>query len=116
MNKEEFAKELKEILALVKLCPQNLQEKCFEVLLSYVLSAKGDRFVQLSSKGGAADMTDTNIQDIPPEIKKRIKTFAGSHQLSEAEIYKVFNIEETGNVSIEATDLKSKKYHNNSVD
>lgn len=109
MTKEELKKEIKEILELVKVCPQNLQEKCFEVLLNYALSVKGGHSTPTPSKVPTADIPDANIQEVPPEVKKRIRAFAGSHQLSEAEIYKVFNVEETGNVSIEATDLKAKK-------
>lgn len=106
MTKEEFKKEIKEILELVRVCPQNLQEKCFEVLLNHALSVKGGR---PTSKVAVPDTADTDTQEVPPEVKKRIKTFAGAHQLSEAEIYKIFNVEETGNVSIEVTDLRSKK-------
>lgn len=109
MTKEELKKEIKEILELVKVCPQNLQEKCFEILLNHALSIKGGHSISMPPKVPTADITDANIQEVPPEVKKRIRAFAGSHQLSEAEIYKVFNVEETGNVSIEATDLKAKK-------
>jgi len=109
MNKEDFAKELKEIVELVKMCPQNLQEKCFEILLNHALSAKEGRRIPPATKGAATDTVDTNAQEIPSEVKKRLKTFAGQHQISETDIYKVFSINDTGSVSIEVTDLKSKK-------
>lgn len=109
MKKEDFAKELKEIIDMVKMCPQNLQEKCFEILLKDALSAKEGHHVAPVVKDVVIGPIDTSIREIPPEIKKRLKAFTGQHQLSETEIYKVFNIDEAGNVSIEVTDLKSKK-------
>ena len=109
MKKEDFVKEIKEIVELVKMCPQNLQEKCFEILLSHVLSQKEDRYATPAAKGVAVDQPTDNTQETPPEVKKRINAFSGQHQLSEAEVYKVFSVDETGNVNIEVTDLKSKK-------
>ena len=110
MDKEKFSKDLKEILELVKLCPQNLQEKCFEVLLNNLLNS--------IKSGGHQSVTPTAVDVglngghgsfLPSEINKRLRAFAGQHQFSEAEILKVFNVEENGNVSVEVTDLKSKK-------
>ncbi len=110
MTKETFSKELKEILELVKMCPQNLQEKCFEILLNDALtSMKGGRRADTGAKGEIPDRADVGASGVPPEIKKRIKVFAEHHQLSDVEIYKVFGVDEAGNVSIEAADLKSKK-------
>lgn len=37
MEKENLIKEIKEIIEIVKICPQNLQEKCFEILLSNLI-------------------------------------------------------------------------------
>lgn len=111
MKKDDLAKEIKEIVELVKICPQNLQEKCFEILLSHALSQKEvNRPVVIMDK----DMSGKNLpisinQNVPAEIQKRLKTFAGQHQLTEDEIRKLFNLDDAGNVSIEATDLKSKK-------
>ena len=109
MKKEDFAKEIKEIVELVKMCPQNLQEKCFEILLSHVLSQKEGHHTTPVAKGGTIDQSSGDTQGIHPEVKKRLNAFSGQHQLSETEIYKVFSVDETGNVNIEVTDLKSKK-------
>jgi len=109
MKKEDFAKEIKEIVELVKMCPQNLQEKCFEILLNHALSQKEDRHTTPMTKGMAEGQPSDDIQGAPPEIKKRLKAFTGQHQLSETEIYKVFSVDEAGNVDIVVTDLKSKK-------
>lgn len=109
MKKEDFAKEIKEIVELVKMCPQNLQEKCFEILLSHVLSQKEGLHAPSGIKGEAADKSSGDTQRIPPEVKKRLNAFSGQHKLSETEIYKVFSVDETGNVDIIVTDLRSKK-------
>lgn len=109
MKREDFAKEIKEIVELVKICPQNLQEKCFEILLNYALSSKKDSHATPAIKNGVVGQSGDDAQEIPSEIKKRLKAFAGQHQLSEAEIYKIFSIDEEGNINIEANDLKSKK-------
>ena len=74
MNKEELAKELKEILDLVKLCPSNLQEKCFELLFSTILdketplkAKKGDT---LGKSEGEVENPETKIKDVSgSEIK-----------------------------------------------
>ncbi len=104
MQKDDFKKELKEILELVKLCPQNLQEKCFEILLNSLL--KGE------SHKPPVSITDTivaGVSDIPNEVNKRIKVFTTPNGISDDLIRKVFSIDELGNISIEVTDLKSNK-------
>jgi len=104
MNKADLLKEIKEILEVVKNCPQNLQEKCFEILLNNALNQ-----TKKSSTSNTTLETTQDIGNIPNEISKRIKTFAGQFGLTETSVTKVFLADESGNVSIEVTDLKAKK-------
>jgi len=105
MTKEELKREIKEILELVKVCPQNLQEKCFEILLNQALLKK------VTGGGGQPEpaMTHLSSASIPDEIRKRIKAFGAKFELTEDAILKVFGVDELGNVNIEITDLKTKK-------
>lgn len=108
MTKEDLKKEIKEILELVKLCPQELQSKCFEILLAAALShreaprgdAKSSKPTSEGESGGG---------DLPAEIEKRIRTFGGQHGMPKEDILKSYQIDEAGGVSIEVTDLKTAK-------
>jgi hypothetical protein len=108
MTKSELAKEIKEILEVVKTCPANLQEKCFEILLTNVL---GQNKKQVPPVNTPITPEKPNVESaiIPTEIGKRIKTFTGQFGLTEVAVSKVFLTDESGNVSIEVTDLKAKK-------
>lgn len=106
MNKDELKKELKEVIELVKLCPPNLQEKCFEMLLETFLK-KGASSGQSTSP--INEIISTSVSDIPVEVNKRLKAFAAQNGLSDDLIQKAFNFDELGNVSIEVTDLKASK-------
>lgn len=108
MSKTELIKEIKEIIEIVKTCPQNLQEKCFEILLTSAISQTKKQTIPNSTSEVAQKEQDDG-STIPTEISKRIKTFAGQFGLSEASVSKVFLTDESGNVSIEVTDLKAKK-------
>ena len=108
MNKEEFKKEIKRIIELVKVCPANLQEKCFEVLLNHTLLKEGS--VGATKRETQDDSSkDVDLPTVPEEIKKRVKFFAGQYKLEENTIFDVFVINESGDVSIEVSDLRAKK-------
>jgi len=108
MSKTELIKEIKEIIEIVKTCPQNLQEKCFEVLLTNALGQTKKQAAQNATSEVVKKTQDEN-SNVPIEISKRIKTFAGQFGLTEAAVSKVFLTDESENVSIEVTDLKAKK-------
>ncbi len=106
MKKEQLANEIKEIIELVKICPQNLQEKCFELLLNSILSQKEDSRSEPSASNPQVFATGLTI---PSEVKKRMDAFSGQYQLSDIDLCKIFSVDESGNVNIEVADLKSKK-------
>ncbi|MFZ2039023.1 MAG: hypothetical protein WAV11_03765 [Minisyncoccia bacterium] len=109
MNKADLIKEIKEITEVIKSCPQNLQEKCFEILLNNILlnQVKKDSPIVGINTSQKPQVNMTEI--FPSDINRRIKTFAGQFSLNEASISKIFVIDESGNISIEVTDLKAKK-------
>jgi hypothetical protein len=108
MNKTDLIKEIKEIVEIIKSCPQNLQEKCFEILLTNALSQTKKQVTQ-NNTPEVTQKTASIDNNVPTEISKRIKTFAGQFGLSETDVSRVFLADESGNVSIEVTDLKAKK-------
>lgn len=107
MNKSDLIKEIKEIVEIAKTCPANLQEKCFEILLNHSLGHTKKTSQNTESENTVKKQNED--AGIPPEITKRIKTFAGQFGLAEGSISKLFLADETGNVSIEVTELKAKK-------
>lgn len=111
MDKDELKKKIKEIAEIIKVCPPNLREKCFEVLLQAELSAG-----RPTSSHGAEEpqkldreLINSTSSFAPPEISKRIKAFSAQFQLTEAMVQKSYAVDDSGNVSIEVTDLKTKK-------
>src|SRR5712691_1933863 len=109
MTKEDLKKELKEILELVKLCPQELQAKCFEILLSDILSHQEAPRLHGKASEGQDTADEVGGGRLPTEIEKRIKTFGGQHNVTKEDILKSYAVDDVGNVSIEVTDLKSTK-------
>lgn len=106
--REDLKEVIKEILAIVKTCPENLQEKCFEILLNNALGA-GTRTVSVSSAPTSVEPVLSHHISLPPEVDKRIKLYAGQNNLDMSQLRKVFGFDETGVVTIEVTDLKAKK-------
>lgn len=106
MNRDDLEKELKEILSVIKVCPKDLQEKCFEILLQNALSKTVPAEAQTTTTRAPISTTAVSVQ---PEIEKRVKTFAGNHKLSNTDITAVFGFDDTAGVTIEVTDLKAKK-------
>lgn len=109
MAKEDFKKELKEILELVKVCPRELQEKCFEILLTHALSRRSAAHVKERVQEGERPTLPRQELELPTQIERRMKAFAAQHGLSLDEITKVYSVDELGNVNIEVTDLKASK-------
>lgn len=109
MVKEELKKDLKEILEVVKLCPPELQNKCFEVLLQDALARRGHHEQREEFRGEQAGTAHMDEPQAPGEIRRRMDLFAKQYNLSWQEISRVYSLDQLGNVSIEAADLKATK-------
>jgi hypothetical protein len=107
MDNEALKKEIKGLLEIVKVCPPALQEKCFELLFNHRFG-QVKKMETIEEPGSGSDDKPAS-STLPTETAKRIKTFADPHGLSQEAILKVFAVGESGDVSIEVTDLKTKK-------
>ena len=105
MNKDDVKAELKEIIELVKVCPEPLQAKCFEILLTDYLTSKK----QPTKQAGQTNERQDKPSHVPAETDTRIRAFAAQHGLQPDDVLKVFQVDDLGNVSIEVTDLKTNK-------
>ena len=101
-KKEDIKEEIKDILEIVKSCPANLQEKCFEILLTYALKGSSSSPAPLQPPAPLAGFP----VEAPPEITRRIRAFAAQNGLGDEMIFKVFAVDDVGTVSVEVTDLK----------
>ena len=92
--------ELEKILALVNLCPEKLQEKCFELLLSAYLDSKVPKqpaFVPVGPQAmptpgtdiGQGGNGDTNA--IPELIRTRFNSLVGRTKVSAAKAAELFD-------------------------
>jgi hypothetical protein len=106
LKKDNLKEEIKDILEIVKSCPPNLQEKCFEILLTEALKGTSP---SVPPSPTPVPSVGVYSAEVPPEVKKRIRAFAGQNGLTEDQIAKVFAVDDAGTVSIEATDLKVNK-------
>lgn len=117
IDKEGLTTEIKEIMELVKLVPEPLQEKLFEMLVARVLDKTMPQQTPATGGGGSANQSQSGGAlnagggdfGIPDEVLKRVRAFAGSNELTLDEIKKVFAFDDLGNVTIEAMDLKTAK-------
>ena len=94
---DELKKKVAEFAKIASTCPEKLQEKCFEVLLSYYLSAQ-----QPEGRRGKADVvTSTPVKELPgthPEqrdieekdIHVKAKKFLKTNGLTLKEINQIF--------------------------
>jgi hypothetical protein len=114
MNTDDLKKEVHDILEIVKLCPKELQEKCFELLLTDVLARNRQTpartFPNFETPRTSKPVTGAAAAEaLPADVDKRMRLFATQYGLTVADILKIYHVDELGNVSIEATDLKSAK-------
>ena len=116
MDREALKNELEEIVKIVEVCPKELQEKCFELLLADYLAR--ERFQSQHSPSARQTeptrMTRTephpvSEETLPPDVARRMRTFASQFSLSVDAVLKVYQVDELGNVNIEATDLKASQ-------
>lgn len=88
--------QLEKILALVNLCPEKLQEKCFEILLgAYVASkrqpngpALTNDLSRIKGQGGSAN---SNTTDIPELIKARFTSLVGRAKVLQDRAVSIFD-------------------------
>jgi hypothetical protein len=115
MNKDDLKKEVQAILEVVGLCPKELQEKCFELLLADYLAE--DRLatgrilptIEKPQPERVQISSPMDLEALPPEVEKRMRVFATSYGLTVADMLKIYHVDELGNVSIEVIDLKTAK-------
>lgn len=77
--------QLEQILALVKLCPENLQEKCFELLLNaYLAKGKAPAAAPAEPLRNTKEEADENEKTyvIPEAIKTRFMSLASRTKVS----------------------------------
>jgi hypothetical protein len=115
MNKDDLAKEIQDILKIVALCPKELQEKCFELLLAnYLAEARPTHGRSIPSNAalrveGPKITEPLTAQSLPAEVNKRMQVFASQFGLTIEKVLAIYQVDELSNVSIEVTDLKSAK-------
>lgn len=85
-------KEIKKILEIVKVCPSNLQEICFKVLLEDTLKRKQKEVVPIVPTR-ERKITE-EIQGISPEINKRLNILATYTKATPDHLLKIFMIED----------------------
>lgn len=85
-------KEIKKILEIIKVCPPNLQETCFKVLLEDVLKQRKGEAIRMVSIGEAE--ISEQMKRINPEIGKRLKVLATNTQTTPDQLLKIFSIDE----------------------
>jgi len=107
-DKDNLKKEIKDILELVKLCPDQLKEKCFEILLSHFLETQKQLSGPIAPPGKDSGAVTTK-PNVPEDILKRVRVFSGQHNIKIEEVEKSFSFDDLGNVNIEVTDLKTAK-------
>lgn len=101
--------ELREIIELVKSCPPNLQDKCFEILLTDTLSnLRGGRKV-VQEPNPAPNPANNGDEITNADVAKRAAAFAKGNGMEISHLQKVFDFEEEGIVTIKAPDLKVAK-------
>jgi hypothetical protein len=115
MSKDDLKKEVQDILEIVELCPKELQEKCFELLLADHLAASRLTLARISpsveksqAERSLLSMAMT-AEALPTQIEKRMRVFATQFSLAVDDMLKIFHVDELGNVSIEVIDLKAAK-------
>jgi hypothetical protein len=115
MKKDDLKEELRDILEIVALCPKELQEKCFELLLANYLAefrlapGRASTPVEKSQLDRPQISVPISVEALPPEIEKRMRVFATPYNLTVVDLLKIYQVDELGNVSIEVTDLKTAK-------
>jgi hypothetical protein len=87
MNPENLKIKIKEILEIVKLCPENLQEKCFEILLSSSL-LESPKIIDESTIDKALVVTSQEHFVLPIDVK----AFLQQYNIPEEKIQKLFLI------------------------
>jgi len=100
---EEIKKQLKEILEIVKECPENLQEKCFELLLKPIVESKtitpDSQITEVKSP--------TNVKQIVFIIPIEVKAFLQQYSIPEDKLRKLFLLE--GNQATETFSIVTSK-------
>ncbi|MBV6814686.1 hypothetical protein ACE15N_21265 [Xanthomonas campestris pv. passiflorae] len=92
--------KLQEILELVNLCPENLQEKCFELLLSAYLDSKATKapvFLPASQQILSTQVGEINQENnsgsngVPELIKTRFNSLVSRTKVSAAKAVELFD-------------------------
>jgi len=93
--------ELEKILALVNLCPEKLQEKCFELLLSAYLDSKVPKpqpsFTPVSPHATSTQGTDSShgnngdTNAVPEAIRTRFNSLVARTKVSPAKAAELFD-------------------------
>lgn len=114
MNNDELKESIQEILKVVDICPKELQAKCFELLLLDYLAANKPARIRttqdaLPTPSQPSPVLLSSEAELPPETARRMRVFASANGLSVDQILKTYHVDELGNVSIEAIDLKAAK-------
>jgi hypothetical protein len=89
---EDGAKELEAILALVKQCPEPLQEKCFTILLEgYVNSEQGRVVTPPATTSAGPSPEPVSATTLPQEVRVRIAALAKRLNVESSEIEDQFD-------------------------
>lgn len=102
---EEIKKELKEILDIVKQCPENLQAKCFELLATPLISGSS---LTSAKKDNPEKVMDSAVKPsgsfiIPIDVR----AFLQQYSVSEEKLKKLFLLE--GNTVVEIYSLSTTR-------
>ena len=92
---EDGAKQLEAILALVKQCPEPLQEKCFTILLQGYVDSEQSRVVPqpsgTASLALSADSPVPTATNLPPDVRNRIAALAKRLNVEPAQVEDQFD-------------------------
>ena len=90
--KDSLEEEIKKILEIIKICPPDLKEACFKVLLEDALKQK-EKKEPIGPEVIVTPKIPEEMKEIPPEINKKLRTLATQIKINPEQLLKIFSIE-----------------------